>query len=598
MELTVFDQILYQFETIATGGIPQVRSLVLATFWLLATIDACMAFLTNLEDGNHFKILIQKCLKIGFWLFMLNEWGTFCDVVLHGFIQAGSVIGSGARTGIMQHPSQIVLMGISTLDPILEYEKQLCSGWTDVIANLPILLAGILSFLFGCLAYIILGIQIVLTYVEFLLVCALFTLFVPFGVTRWTSFLAEKAIGGVIGYGVKLLVLSCILSIIPDVIGAYPATTITDDNALTWMVSLVAVAMLLAFLAWSAPGLAAAVMTGGPALTAGGAAGVAAGAAIGTAAVVAGGAKAAALVGGKKGSQGNAAGGGTGGGAADAAADVTGSSSPPSSGGSADGGSGSSGTPSSPQFSGGGASSYDGGSGNGASSGSDESAAPPAADTSGTSSASSPSAGGGNASSNSSSSSSTASKAKSAGAGAVAGAAAGSAGAAAGTAAAGSAGGAVGGAVGSVAGDAARSAAYDSASSSDASASACDGGTSDMSASAPSSAPPPSPAPTSSSSPGGSNSPASASSPASSGSGNASSPTPAAPSSGSSASPSGAPPSQPSGNSPAPAQGHPQNQQQQKQPAFSNALSGAMLIKNSIPSEAGPHGSMNAPIRD
>ena len=100
MELTVFDQIIYQFETIATGGIPRVRALVLATFWLLATIDACMAFLTNLEDGNHFKILIQKCLKIGFWLFMLNEWGTFCDIVLHGFIQAGSVVGSGARTGI------------------------------------------------------------------------------------------------------------------------------------------------------------------------------------------------------------------------------------------------------------------------------------------------------------------------------------------------------------------------------------------------------------------------------------------------------------------------------------------------------------------
>lgn len=560
MELTVFDQIIYQFETIATGGIPRVRALVLATFWLLATIDACMAFLTNLEDGNHFKILIQKCLKIGFWLFMLNEWGTFCDIVLHGFIQAGSVVGSGARTGIMQHPSQIVLMGISTLDPILEYEKQLCSGWTDVIANLPILLAGILSFLFGCLAYIILGIQIVLTYVEFLLVCALFTLFVPFGVTRWTSFLAEKAIGGVIGYGVKLMVLSCILSIIPDVIGAYPATTITDDNALTWMVSLVAVAMLLAFLAWSAPGLAAAVMTGGPALTAGGAAGVAAGAAIGTAAVVAGGAKAAALVGGKKGGQGNAAGGGTGGGAADAAADVTGSSSPPSGGGSA---------------------------------------APPAADTSGSSGASSPSAGGGNASSNSSSSSSTASKAKSAGAGAVAGAAAGSAGSSAGTAAAGSAGGAVGGAVGSVAGDAAGSAAYDSASSSDASAGASDGGTSGTSASAPSSASPASQASSSSSSSGGSSSPASTSSSASSssGSGNASSSTPAAPSSGSSASPSGAPPSQPSGNSPAPTQAHPQNQQQ-NQPAFSNALSGAMLIKNSIPSEAGSHGSMNAPIRD
>lgn len=597
MELTVFDQILYQFETIATGGIPQVRALVIATFWLLATIDACMAFLTNLEDGNHFKILMQKCLKIGFWLFLLNEWGTFCDVVLHGFIQAGSVIGSGAHTGIMQHPSQIVLLGISTLDPILEYEKQLSSGWTDVIANLPILLAGILSFLFGCLAYIILGIQIVLTYVEFMLVCALFTLFVPFGVTRWTSFLAEKAIGGVIGYGVKLMVLSCILSIIPDVIGAYPATTITDENALTWMVSLVAVAMLLAFLAWSAPGLAAAVMTGGPALTAGGAAGVAAGAAVGTAAIVAGGAKAASVVAGKKGGQGSGSGSGKdGGGAADAASDVTGSNPPPS-GGNASGGSDGGGTPASPQFSGGGASSYDGGSDDGSSSDgtSDGSSSSSSADTSGSSSSSNSSGGGnqGSASSgNSASSSSTANQAKSAGAGA----AAGSAGSAAGTAAAGPAGGAAGGAAGSVAGDAAGSSVGDSASSSDASAST--GGTSDAGASpstSTSSTPTPSASATPTNAAGGNNSsPVASSSSGSSGSTSAQAApaAPSAPSAGSSASSNGAP-AQPAGN------GQPQANPQQKQnnPAFS-ALSSAMLIKNSIPGEAGPHGSMNAPIRD
>lgn len=62
-------------------------------------------------------------------------------------------------------------------------------------------IACIIAYLFGCLAYVLLGIQVVLTYVEFYLMCALFTVFVPFGVTKWTSFLAEKAIGGVIAYG-------------------------------------------------------------------------------------------------------------------------------------------------------------------------------------------------------------------------------------------------------------------------------------------------------------------------------------------------------------------------------------------------------------
>ncbi|MBQ1856525.1 MAG: P-type conjugative transfer protein TrbL [Anaerovibrio sp.] len=280
MDLAVFDQICYQFETIATGGVPQIKALVMATFWMLATIDACMAFLTNLDDGDHFKILIQKCLKIGFWMFLLNNWGMFCSLIKNSFIMAGSVIGSGGGMGLMQHPSVIVAKGITTLEPILKFEKNF-TGMSDVLSNLPMLLAGVIAYVFGCISYVILGVQVVLTYVEFYLVCALLTVFVPFGVTKWTSFLAEKAIGGVIAYGVKLMVMSCLVAIMPDVLNSYaPLMAMNPDNALTVMVALVAVSVLLAFLAWQAPALAASVMTGGPSLTAGSAAGFGAGIAL------------------------------------------------------------------------------------------------------------------------------------------------------------------------------------------------------------------------------------------------------------------------------------------------------------------------------
>lgn len=280
MDLAVFDQICYQFETIATGGVPQIKALVMATFWMLATIDACMAFLTNLDDGDHFKIMIQKCLKIGFWMFLLNNWGMFCSLIKNSFIMAGSVIGSGGGMGLMQHPSVIVAQGITTLEPILKFEKNF-TGMSDVLSNLPMLLAGVIAYVFGCISYVILGVQVVLTYVEFYLVCALLTVFVPFGVTKWTSFLAEKAIGGVIAYGVKLMVMSCLVAIMPDVLNSYaPLMTMNPDNALTVMVALVAVAVLLVFLAWQAPALAASVMTGGPSLTAGSAAGFGAGIAL------------------------------------------------------------------------------------------------------------------------------------------------------------------------------------------------------------------------------------------------------------------------------------------------------------------------------
>ena len=77
----------------------------------------------------------------------------------------------------------------------MKFEKNF-TGMTDVLSNLPMLLAGVIAYVFGCISYVILGVQVVLTYVEFYLVCALLTVFVPFGVTKWTSFLAEKAIGG------------------------------------------------------------------------------------------------------------------------------------------------------------------------------------------------------------------------------------------------------------------------------------------------------------------------------------------------------------------------------------------------------------------
>ena len=364
VSLTVFDQMVYQFETIATGAIPTVRSLVMATFWMLATIDACMAFLMNLEDGNHFKILISKCLKIGFWLFMLTNWGTFCNVIRDSLVMVGTAVGGGGDISIMKHPSSIVGMGFTTTDPIIQFIKTF-EGAMDILSNLPIILACIVAYLFTCVAYCIVGIQVVLTYVEFYLAAAMFVVFVPMGVTKWTSFLAEKAIGGIIAYGVKLMVAACVLGNIKTIIEPYTYTAITADNALTYLVSLVAVSMLMAFLAWQVPALAASVMTGGPSLTAGSAVQTAAGAAVAAAGMGAIASGVASKAGGSgeknsssssKGSTSDAAGAVN----QDGAGSSSGSECSSSSSGS-DGGSGSS----SPTFSGGGQASYAGASGGG-----------------------------------------------------------------------------------------------------------------------------------------------------------------------------------------------------------------------------------------
>lgn len=357
ISLTVFDQIVYQFETISTSGAPTIRAMVMATFWMLATIDACMAFLTNLEDGNHFKILISKCLKIGFWLFVLKNWGMLCNVIRDSLMQVGTAIGGGGDISVMKHPSSIVSMGFTTADPIIEYINTF-NGVQDILANLPLIAACIISYLFTCLAYCIVGVQVVLTYAEFYLAVAMFVVFVPMGVTKWTSFLAEKAIGGVIAYGVKLMVAACVVGNIKTMIEPYTYTPITSENALTFMVSLVCVSILMAFLAWQIPGLAASVMTGGPSITAGSVVQTAAGAAVaaaGMGAISAG--VAGKAIGGS--SEGNSSKGST----QDAAGAINTNSGSSSSSGSNTGNSGTSASSSSsnsPTFSGGGGASYGG----------------------------------------------------------------------------------------------------------------------------------------------------------------------------------------------------------------------------------------------
>ena len=326
MDLFVFDALLYQFETIFSEGVPAVNALMVTTFWSLATIDVVMAYLMNLEDGDHIKITIQKCLKIGIWLFIMSHWGTLCSAIKDGFIMAGTAVGTGASLDEMMHPSQIVTLGITKLNPILEYIKQFTG--MEVLFNSPMIFTCIIGYLFGCLAFVIIAVQVFLCYVEFYIVSALFVLFVAFGVTKWTSFLAEKAIGGVIAYGVKLMVMACILGIITPIVEAWTITPLTPENALTCLIGMAAAPILLAILSWVTPGMAAGMMTGGPSLSAGTAMGVAAGAGMiagGTAALLSGG--------GSKGSSGGKEGGGSDGSSGDSTGEAAGAlgDNPPSS---------------------------------------------------------------------------------------------------------------------------------------------------------------------------------------------------------------------------------------------------------------------------
>jgi type IV secretion system protein TrbL len=122
------------------------------------------------------------------------------------------------------------------------------------------------------LCFFIIGIQIFITYLEFYVVATLALILIPFGVNKHTAFLGEKAIGAVLSFGIKLMVLAFIASIAVPLVKTWSLPT---DPSNEQIFCLLLGSLAITFLAWHAPGVAAGLLSGSPSLTGGSAAGFA-----------------------------------------------------------------------------------------------------------------------------------------------------------------------------------------------------------------------------------------------------------------------------------------------------------------------------------
>lgn len=271
--------------------------------WILAslvTIEIVLSGLAWAAKGQDAHLaLAKKLLPIGFITLLVTTWKSVIGVILGGFIWAGMTAGGGT-VDYLSDPSGIVDVGMNVCQPIIDF----LDSYTTLNPAKALTMAILLGLsLMGILAsFFIIAINCFITYLEFYLVSVLAAIFVPFGVFKPTAFLSEKALGGVIGQGVKLMVLAFIISVAGPVIASInlPAEPTIAQCFLTLLA--VGAVMLLAI---HAPALAGGIMSGSPSLTAGSAAattlgaaaglGAAGGAAIGaTKAAVSGGSSAAA----------------------------------------------------------------------------------------------------------------------------------------------------------------------------------------------------------------------------------------------------------------------------------------------------------------
>ena len=121
-----------------------------------------------------------------------------------------------------------------------------------------------IAFLGILLAYLIIATEVFLTVIEFTLLTICSTILLPFGFLRYTWFLCEMAIKNVAVLSVRLLVLAAVVSLIsPFMLHIMVPTHPTFQQAMTAAV----VSVMMAFLAWHAPHMAASMVGGVAILT-------------------------------------------------------------------------------------------------------------------------------------------------------------------------------------------------------------------------------------------------------------------------------------------------------------------------------------------
>lgn len=268
MDSSILDSMLNAVAT-ACAGNGTIYGYAKSLFGYLIALDFVTVVLMNLLSfgggQNFISLTITKIMAYGFWLWIIQSWGSLCNVVVNSLTIASTSFGD-LPPDVLMHPSYIIDLGYDKAVPYFNYLTA-DTSWTNIVAKL-----GVYALIFICacglwLAFALIAFQVFITYIEFYICSALMLLFLPFAVNKYTERFAQNCIGGVFSHGVKLMFLGAIISLSGPMLNTLN-TNFTGTPTWDHLFSALLAPWAICFLCWQAPSMAAGFMSGGPALSA------------------------------------------------------------------------------------------------------------------------------------------------------------------------------------------------------------------------------------------------------------------------------------------------------------------------------------------
>ena len=253
------------YKTESAKWFPKLLVIAKSLFWKLAAIEFAWAsilwVLKSQEMQSFTASVVQKLIGIGFFYFLLQNADYWIPAIVNSLVKAGKeATGLPALT-----PSEVFDLGIDTAVTMLKGIQAL-SLWEDFAT----VVIGGLAALAIVISFFIISGQMLIALIESYIAISGGVLFLGFGGSRWTVEFTQKYISYAFATGIKLFMLYLIIGV-----GTAQAKTWAALLATTDFNNIFAVmggSMLLAFLGFQIPNMAAAMLSGAPSLTAGAAA--------------------------------------------------------------------------------------------------------------------------------------------------------------------------------------------------------------------------------------------------------------------------------------------------------------------------------------
>lgn len=301
VQFAFLNQLLDTFRTASVTGMVNLKPAALGLVTVLGILDVTAMW--GLYFGEmRVREIMGKVIKIGFFVILILNWGPITTAVEDTFVKVGQ-IASAHQTATK--PSSIMVEGTKKMyrlwnnaiydipmsdtakssdnipyydsngnlnkdaTKMVEADKKAnaptnpFSGLGESIATIPGRIIKIILALAIFIAFAFIALNVLLCFVEFYLTTALSIILLPFGVNSHTSFISQKALGAVVNFGVKLMIMIFLLGLMSTMISKMDAITNDDYGKLF---EAVLQACMYAFLIWKLPSLISGMLSGTPSM--------------------------------------------------------------------------------------------------------------------------------------------------------------------------------------------------------------------------------------------------------------------------------------------------------------------------------------------